>query len=313
MSTPQLPDLQAAARRRRPRHASGFSTGQWLALIATAVVVVAVVAVIAITAVTDPSNRTRTDAADRGGPGPTTSTNSGVAGGSDQAAALATQTVVVAGGNGGGGTVSVGGNGNGGHVGGSTPTAPGSVTGTHTGTATGSATTSHSNTTTTATGTHIVIKPSNIRASAILSVLDPPPARLLPSTPPAYGAADLSSGFSADPYSVGVAAGGPVNVNYLGGSCRGFSSAAPSLKINYGGSGSLLRLYFVGANGDPAMVVYDPYGNFYCVDDSFGTVNPTIDFNNPAVGSYEIWIASYASNATLSGTFYVTGNSGNHP
>ena len=44
------------------------------------------------------------------------------------------------------------------------------------------------------------------------------------------------------------------------------------------------------------MVVNDPYGNFYCVDDSFGTVNPTIDFNNPAGGSYDIWIGSYAVN-----------------
>ena len=61
------------------------------------------------------------------------------------------------------------------------------------------------------------------------------------------------------------------------------------------------------------MVVNDPYGNFYCVDDSFGTVNPTIDFNNPAGGSYDVWIASYSAQATISGTLYITENSGNHP
>jgi hypothetical protein len=129
-----------------------------------------------------------------------------------------------------------------------------------------------------------------------------------------YGEANLSNGFSPDPYSVGMTSGGTVNVSYLGGSCSGFATSAPDLRINFGGGGaSLLRLYFVGSNGDPTMVINDPYGNFYCVDDSFGTVNPTIDFNNPAGGSYDVWIGSYASNATISGTFYITESSGNHP
>jgi hypothetical protein len=128
-----------------------------------------------------------------------------------------------------------------------------------------------------------------------------------------YGEANLSSGFSPDPYSVGMTTGGDVDVSYLGTSCSGFATSAPDLRINFGGGGSLLRIYFVGSNGDPAMVVNDPYGNFYCVGDSFGTVNPTIDFNNPAGGTYNIWIASYARNTTLSGTLYLTENSGNHP
>lgn len=129
-----------------------------------------------------------------------------------------------------------------------------------------------------------------------------------------YGEANLSTGFSPDPYSVGMTTGGNVDVSYLGGSCSGFATAAPDLRINFGGGGSsLLRIYFIGSNGDPAMVVNDPYGNFYCVDDSFGTVNPTIDFNNPAGGSYDVWIASYAANATISGALHISENSGNHP
>ncbi len=129
-----------------------------------------------------------------------------------------------------------------------------------------------------------------------------------------YGEANLSAGFSPDPYSVGMTTGGNVDVSYLGSACSGFATAHPDLRINFGGGGSsLMRIYFVGSNGDPAMVVNDPYGNFYCVDDSFGTVNPTIDFNNPAGGSYDVWIASYAANTTISGTLYITENSGNHP
>ena len=129
-----------------------------------------------------------------------------------------------------------------------------------------------------------------------------------------YGEANLSAGFAPDPYSVGMTGGGPVDVSYLGGTCSGFTTSAPDLRVNFGGGGaSLLRIFFVGANGDAAMVINDPYGNYYCVDDSFGTVNPTIDFNNPAGGTYDIWIGSYAANTGISGTLYLTENAVNHP
>ncbi len=136
---------------------------------------------------------------------------------------------------------------------------------------------------------------------------------LNPSASAAYGEANLGSAFSPDPYSVGMTTGGSVAVSYLGGSCSGYAEASPDLRINYSGGGSLLRLYFIGSNGDAAMVVDDPYGNFYCVDDSFGTVNPTIDFNNAAPGKYNVWICSPTSNVTVSGKLYITTNSGNHP
>lgn len=133
-------------------------------------------------------------------------------------------------------------------------------------------------------------------------------------SPARYGEANLSNGFSPDPYKVGVSDNGNVNVSYLGGSCSGFAPTAPDLRVNFGGGGaSLLRLYFVASFGDASMVVNDPYGNFYCVNNSFGTTNPTIDFNNPAGGSYDIWVASSSSGALNSGTIFVTGTSGNHP
>ncbi len=167
----------------------------------------------------------------------------------------------------------------------------------------------------TSDGTHTIHFPPIVKVTLLA------PINVVPINPKLdyqaaakYGEANLSNGFSPDPYSVGTTSGGNVDVSYLGGSCSGFASTAPDLRINFGGGGaSLLRIYYVGANGDPAMVVNDPYGNFYCVDDSFGTVNPTIDFNNPAGGSYDVWIASYASSANISGTLYITGNSGNHP
>ena len=142
----------------------------------------------------------------------------------------------------------------------------------------------------------------------------PPPTKLDYTASANYGEANLSAGFSPDPYSVGMTTGGAVDVSYLGASCSGFATAAPDLRINYGGGGaSLLRLYFVASNGDSTMVVNDPYGNFYCIDDSFSTVDPTSDFNNPAGGSYDVWIGSYSPGTPVSGTLYVTEASGNHP
>jgi hypothetical protein len=148
-----------------------------------------------------------------------------------------------------------------------------------------------------------------------LVLVDPgDPTTLDYTKDPNYGEANLSAGFTPDPYSVGMTSGGPVDVSYLGGSCSGFATQAPDLRISFSSGGAaLLRLYFIAASGDTTIVINDPYGNFYCVDDSFGTVNPTIDFNNPAGGSYDVWIGSYASGTNVSGTFYVTENSGNHP
>ncbi len=160
-----------------------------------------------------------------------------------------------------------------------------------------------------------IFHPPIIRVTLIAPIIIVPVNPKLDYTASAnYGEANLSAGFSPDPYSVGMTTGGNVDVSYLGSSCSGFATSHPDLRINFGGGGaSLLRIYFVGSNGDAAMVVNDPYGNFYCVDDSFGTVNPTIDFNNPAGGSYDVWVASYAANTTISGTLYITENSGNHP
>jgi len=167
---------------------------------------------------------------------------------------------------------------------------------------------SNTTVTTTSTKTTRITRPT----FPTITLLTIPP-RLDYTRPANYGEANLSAGFSPDPYSVGMTTGGGVDVSYLGGSCSGFATSAPDLRINFGGGSSLLRIYFVGSNGDPKMVVNDPFGNFYCVDDSFGTVNPTIDFNNPAGGSYDVWIASFAPNTSISGTLHLTENSGNHP
>lgn len=133
------------------------------------------------------------------------------------------------------------------------------------------------------------------------------------SLPPVYGSTSLTSGFVPDPYSVGVTAGGPADVSYLGSGCSGFTTSAPTFSVNYtAGAFPTLRFYFVGS-GDTTMIINTPGGSYYCVDDSFGTLNPTIDFNSPASGRYDVWIGSFAMGTSIGGTLYVTENTVNHP
>jgi hypothetical protein len=141
----------------------------------------------------------------------------------------------------------------------------------------------------------------------------PPPMQLNFSLPPVFGSTALTSGFVPDPFTVGVSSGGPVNVGYLGGGCTGFATSAPTFSVNYtSGAFPTLRFYFIGS-GDTTMIINTPGSSYVCVDDSFGTLNPTIDFNNPSSGRYDVWIGSFASGASVGGTLHVTENTGNHP
>lgn len=130
---------------------------------------------------------------------------------------------------------------------------------------------------------------------------------------PNFGSVDLTSGFSPDPYAVGLVSGGSVDVSYLGGACVGYATAAPDFRLHYTSGGfSLLRIYFVGG-GDTTLIINDPFGGWHCSDDSFGALNPSLDFGSPASGQYDIWVGSYSVGTSVSGTLYVTEQEGNHP
>ncbi|MDL1900276.1 hypothetical protein FBR02_05850 [Anaerolineae bacterium CFX9] len=133
------------------------------------------------------------------------------------------------------------------------------------------------------------------------------------SLPPVFGSTALTSGFVPDPFTVGITGGGPANASYLGSGCAGYTTSAPSFSVNYtSGAFSLLRFYFIGG-GDTTMIINSPSGSYFCNDDSFGTLNPTIDFNSPSSGRYDVWIGTFSQGGSISGTLYVTEVSGNHP
>ena len=141
----------------------------------------------------------------------------------------------------------------------------------------------------------------------------PAAAELNYSLAPVHGSTALAAGFVPDPFSVAITGGGPVAAGYLGGGCGGHATSAPSFSVNYtSGAFPTLRFYAI-ASGDTTMIINTPSGSWVCVDDSFGTLNPTIDFDSPSSGRYDVWLGTYASGASVGGTLYVTENTGNHP
>jgi hypothetical protein len=139
--------------------------------------------------------------------------------------------------------------------------------------------------------------------------------QLDPTLTPVYGSRSLSPSFYPDPSTVSVSAGGPINVDYLGGGCQGFTTQAPSYRFTYaGGSPTLLRFYNIGsAEADTVMVVRGPSGAYQCADDSFGTVHPTIDFNDPAAGTYDVWVGGFTAGSSIPSSLKATKNSTSHP
>jgi hypothetical protein len=124
----------------------------------------------------------------------------------------------------------------------------------------------------------------------------------------------LDSGFSPDPYSHSISAGGPVNVRYLGGACAGFAGSQPDFRVNYVADDfTLLRFYWIPNDGaDGTMIINGPNNTYFCNDDSFNTLNPTVDFINPSGGAYDIWIGSIDGHIH-SGTLYVSETASQHP
>lgn len=115
---------------------------------------------------------------------------------------------------------------------------------------------------------------------------------------PVFGTVNLRAGFSPDPTTRTVAAGGSSRNPISGEGCEGYLNlGAPDLDLNYDhGTGSLPLTISAASNSDISMVVYTPDGRWICDDDSGGDLNPSITFENPQSGNYNIWIATY--NAT---------------
>jgi hypothetical protein len=100
----------------------------------------------------------------------------------------------------------------------------------------------------------------------------------------------------------GLFAGGPVDVAALNPAadpnqgCEGFFPAEPSVVISIPQPLPFLRVFAIGADdaADLTLALRLPDGTWYCADDSFGTLHPTIDvIGRLTTGSASVWLGSY--------------------
>ena len=123
---------------------------------------------------------------------------------------------------------------------------------------------------------------------------------------PNYGELSLDAGFADDPRIVDLAAGGDLNADRVSSDCRGFITNAPDYRLHYN-SGSLPLIISVASQSDTTLVVNGPDGSWYCDDDGGENgLNPSVRFNEPLSGRYEIWVGTYSSGATQPAELHIS-------
>jgi hypothetical protein len=114
---------------------------------------------------------------------------------------------------------------------------------------------------------------------------------------PMFGTVTLEAGFTPDPHTVTVRAGGADRNPISGSGCAGhINNAQPDVDLNYTAGRSRLYIY-VRSDSDTTLLVNDASGNWHCSDDFNGS-NPAIILDNPPSGNYNIWVGTYDRNAS---------------
>lgn len=143
-------------------------------------------------------------------------------------------------------------------------------------------------------------------AAVAAAVAVPAIAAPNPNAAPISGQLALSAGFEPDPRVINVRAGGTNNAASIGGRCAGFISDAPDFRISYT-AGSYPLIISVASGADTTLVVNAPDGRWYCDDDGGARgSNPSVRFNNPGTGRYEIWVGTYSAGSTQAARLHIS-------
>lgn len=133
---------------------------------------------------------------------------------------------------------------------------------------------------------------------------------------PTYGTMELESGFTPDPATLSVVAGGTADSSALSGAdgnpCNaGQIANAPDARVNFVAGSLPLRFYVDTADTDTTLAINAPDGSWYCIDDAVG-LHPVIDFATPLSGQYDVFVGTYTEGEFPSVTLSVTELPGEH-
>ena len=124
-----------------------------------------------------------------------------------------------------------------------------------------------------------------------------------------FGSANLSSGFTPDPYRIDMYSGGSVDATTVANGCVGMVSTAPDFQLTYS-AGSLPLIFGVTSDNDTTLVINGPNGRWYCDDDSGDGTNPLMSIPDPLSGVYDVFVGAYGGNGAAA-QLYITELSGN--
>lgn len=113
--------------------------------------------------------------------------------------------------------------------------------------------------------------------------------------PAIYGDHTLVAGFLPDPYTVSLIAGGPLEAAEAvdDWSCSGYLTEAPSVELNYDGSGPL-HVYMESEEGaDTTLAVNAPDGSWHCDDDGGAGFDAGLTFETGTSGIYDIYVGTF--------------------
>ena len=126
------------------------------------------------------------------------------------------------------------------------------------------------------------------------------------SASPSYGTVSLSAGFEPDPRVISLQSGGSIPASNVSASCSGFIAGAPDVRLNYR-AGDYPLILSVASSSDTTLVVNGPDGSWYCDDDGgVNGLNPSVRFNSPRSGQYDIWVGTYGSGALQAARLHIS-------
>ena len=115
------------------------------------------------------------------------------------------------------------------------------------------------------------------------------------SKTPNFGSVRLSAGFTPDPHTVRVVAGGTIDAfddTPLPTACVGKISDAPDYRVTYT-AGSFPLVFRTVASQDTTLIINGPDGEWSCDDDSYGDGDAQVVFNKPQSGVYDVWVGTF--------------------
>ena len=126
-----------------------------------------------------------------------------------------------------------------------------------------------------------------------------------PGATATYAEISLAAGFTPDPYSLEITAGGSTSVDVTSACDYGVVADAPDLEINLTDTdGGALYIYALSAE-DTTLLVNLPDGSWLCDDDSYDDGDPLLEIDGAAAGLYDVWVGTYGGQ-TAEATLFVS-------